>query len=165
MPIEISFGTFFLYLNMNFRWIKTHWIIKKISSNYVWDIPNNDNKVYLTFDDGPTPQITQWTLDLLKKYNAKATFFCIGNNINKHPEIFNNILNDNHSIGNHTFNHLNGWKTRTDLYLENVEKCRLQISDGRFQFSDNENADSSFQFSEFGFFITALALVFQFTVA
>ena len=114
------------------NWVKAHWIIKKLFSNYVWDIPNNENKVYLTFDDGPTPEITQWTLNQLKEYNAKATFFCIGDNIRKYPEIFQKVINEGHSIGNHTFNHLNGWKTNTSDYIENVklyetEHCKLNI--------------------------------------
>lgn len=104
---------------MNFYWIKTNRFIKKIFSNYVWDIPNTENKIYLTFDDGPTPEITEWVLQELEKYSAKATFFCIGNNIEKHPEIFEKLITKGHSIGNHTFNHLNGWKTSTEGYLEN----------------------------------------------
>lgn len=106
---------------MKLHWIKTHWTIKRLFSNYVWDVPNIENKVYLTFDDGPTPEITQWTLNQLKNYNAKATFFCIGDNIRKYPEVFKTILKDEHSIGNHTFNHLNGWKTNTQDYIENAK--------------------------------------------
>ena len=79
---------------MNFLWIKTNRLIKFIFSNYVWNIPNGEKKVYLTFDDGPTPKITEWVLEQLETYNAKATFFCIGNNIAKHPEIFKRLLND-----------------------------------------------------------------------
>ena len=112
---------------MNFYWIKTNRFIKKIFSNYVWDIPNTENKIYLTFDDGPTPEITEWVLHELKKYNAKATFFCIGNNIEKHPEIFEKVITKGHSIGNHTFNHLNGWKTSTEDYLENSKLCKSEI--------------------------------------
>lgn len=112
------------------NWVKAHWIFKKLFSNYVWDIPNNENKVYLTFDDGPTPEITEWTLNQLKEYNAKATFFCIGDNIGKNPEIFQKVIHEGHSIGNHTFNHLNGWKTNSSDYIENVklyeiEHCKL----------------------------------------
>ncbi|WP_298307824.1 polysaccharide deacetylase family protein [Flavobacterium sp.] len=112
------------------NWVKAHWTIKKLFSNYVWDIPNNENKVYLTFDDGPTPEITEWTLQLLKEYNAKTTFFCIGDNVRKYPEIFQKVINEGHSIGNHTFNHLNGWKTNTSDYIKNVklyetEHCKL----------------------------------------
>jgi len=112
---------------MNFYWIKTNRFIKKIFSNYVWDIPNTENKIYLTFDDGPTPEITEWVLQELEKYNAKATFFCIGNNIEKHPEIFEKVITKGHSIGNHTFNHLNGWKTSTEDYLENAKLCETAI--------------------------------------
>lgn len=113
---------------MKFYWIKTSALLKKMFSNYVWDIPNNENSVYLTFDDGPTPEITQWTLLQLKKYNAKATFFCIGNNVEKHPEIFNSLIQQGHTIGNHTYNHLNGWEVDTATYIENTEKCQALIS-------------------------------------
>ena len=106
---------------MKLHWVKTHWTIKKLFSNYVWDIPNMENKVYLTFDDGPTPEITQWTLNQLKNYNAKATFFCIGDNVRKFPEAFEEVVKEGHSIGNHTFNHLNGWKTNTQNYIENAK--------------------------------------------
>lgn len=106
---------------MNSYWVKTNSIIKKIFSNYIWDIPNNENKIYLTFDDGPTPIVTEWVLKELKKYNAKATFFCLGKNVKANSDIFLKIINEGHSIGNHTFNHLNGWKTMTDKYIENVK--------------------------------------------
>lgn len=105
--------------------MKTNRFVKWIFPNYVWDIPNNENKVFLTFDDGPTPEITEWTLEQLTKYNAKATFFCIGNNIEKHPEIFQKVIDEGHSIGNHTFNHLKGWETGADEYVENVKKCSV----------------------------------------
>ena len=108
---------------MKFYSAKTPQIIKKIFSNYVWDIPNNENKVYLTFDDGPTPEVTNWVLDELKKYNAKATFFCIGKNIETNPEIYENLILNGHSIGNHTFNHLNGWKSNDKKYIENTLIC------------------------------------------
>lgn len=104
---------------MSFYWVKTNSLIKAIFSNYIWDMPNTENKIYLTFDDGPTPEITEWVLEELHKYNAKACFFCIGNNIEKHPEIFQKVIDQGHSIGNHTFDHLNGWKTSTKEYLEN----------------------------------------------
>lgn len=115
-------------------WIKTNRLIKRIFSNYVWDIPTVEKKVYLTFDDGPTPEITAWVLDQLKEFNAKATFFCIGENIQKYPEIFDSILTNGHTIGNHTFNHHNGWKTKTSDYIENVLLCKEVI---RKQTTDN----------------------------
>lgn len=103
-------------------------IIKKIFHHQIWDIPNAEKKIYLTFDDGPTPKITEWVLNLLEKENIKATFFCIGNNIEKHPEIFKKIITSGHSIGNHTFNHLQGWKTTTTKYIENIDLCKIEIS-------------------------------------
>lgn len=112
---------------MKFYWVKTNAIIKKIFSNFVWDIPNYEKKIYLTFDDGPTPEITEWTLLQLKKHNAKATFFCIGKNIENHPDIFQKVVADEHAIGNHTFNHLNGWKTKTIDYLKNIELCETSL--------------------------------------
>jgi len=112
---------------MNCYWIKTNRLIKRIFSDYIWDIPTLDKKVHLTFDDGPTPEITTWVLNQLKEFDAKATFFCIGDNIEKHPDIFNTVIAEGHIIGNHTFNHYNGWKTNTADYLTNVEKCSEAI--------------------------------------
>ncbi|MFV8341793.1 polysaccharide deacetylase family protein [Flavobacterium sp. XS2P39] len=112
---------------MNFYWIKTNQIIKQIFSNFIWDIPNTENKVYLTFDDGPIPEITEWVLEELRKHNSKATFFCIGDNINKHPELFKKVISEGHAIGNHTYKHLNGWKTATQDYLVNTELCQEMI--------------------------------------
>lgn len=108
---------------MNSFWIKTHWSVKKIFSNYIWDVSNTDKKVYLTFDDGPIPEVTEWVLSELKKHKAKATFFCIGDNVKKHPEVLKKVFADGHSVGNHTFNHLNGWKTATEDYIENSILC------------------------------------------
>ena len=112
---------------MKFYWIKTNWIIKKIFSNYIWDVSNTAKTVCLTFDDGPIPEITAWVLEELKKHNFKATFFCIGDNIEKNPEIFKKVISEGHSIGNHTFNHLNGWKTSIEVYIENTKLCEETI--------------------------------------
>jgi len=103
--------------------VKTPLFVKKMFPNYVWDIASTNKTIYLTFDDGPTPEITNWTLKTLKTFNAKATFFCIGNNIEKHPEIFQSILDDGHAIGNHTYNHIKGWKTQNKNYLDNITKA------------------------------------------
>ncbi len=107
--------------------IKTPLLAKKIFSNYIWEMPSKRKTLYLTFDDGPTPEITNWTLDILDKYNAKATFFCIGKNISQHPEIFNNIQDKGHKIGNHTNNHIKGWRTSTKNYLENIKEAQKVI--------------------------------------
>ena len=102
------------------RIAKTSSVLKTLFPSYVWNINTNKKVLYLTFDDGPTPQITEQVLDILARYNAKATFFCIGKNVKKHSEIFNRILKEGHSIGNHTYNHLKGWKTNTESYLEDA---------------------------------------------
>jgi len=102
-------------------------------------LPNDKNIVYLTFDDGPTPQATPWVLDLLKEYQAKATFFCIGDNIKKHPNIFRRLISEGHSVGNHTYHHLNGWRTKTEAYIDNCEKfneilnCYTELVEATYQ--------------------------------
>lgn len=101
--------------------IRTPGLLKFIFRNWVWRFSAKEKVLYLTFDDGPTPEITEWTLNELKKNKAKATFFCIGKNIAQHPEIFQKIIEEKHSVGNHTNNHLNGWETTTAAYLQNIE--------------------------------------------
>jgi len=107
---------------------KTPKIIQKIFSDFTWKIATDKKEIYLTFDDGPIPEITDWVLKTLDKFNAEATFFCVGDNIKKYPEEFQNILDKGHAIGNHTFNHLNGWRTNTKRYLDNVEKTKKTIT-------------------------------------
>lgn len=114
---------------MDLLWVKTNRLIKWLFPKYTWDIPNNANKIYLTFDDGPTPEITEWVLKLLKEQDIKATFFCIGNNIEKYPDIFQKVLQDGHAIGNHTYNHLKGWKTAKEDYIENTKSCEQIIKE------------------------------------
>ena len=119
---------------MVFFWTKTPQTIKKLLRNYIWDVPNTTNTIYLTFDDGPIPEVTEWVLDVLKEENSKATFFCIGDNIQKYPAIFQKVLAENHSIGNHTFNHLKGWKTPTKEYIKNTLLCQSQFTIHSSQF-------------------------------
>src|SRR5690606_29946330 len=116
--------------------VKIPLVVKKMFPNYVWDIPTNDKTLYLTFDDGPTPHITKWALNTLKSFNAKATFFCIGKNIETHPDIFKDIINDGHAIGNHTYNHVKGWKTKTSDYLLEIEKTQTIISSQTINYSN-----------------------------
>jgi peptidoglycan/xylan/chitin deacetylase (PgdA/CDA1 family) len=98
-------------------------IFKKIFSNQlICDIPGSDKTIYLTFDDGPTPEISDFVIETLNRYNAQATFFCLGKNIEKNQDVFQRLLTNNHKIGNHTYNHLNGWKTNNALYYENIDK-------------------------------------------
>lgn len=113
--------------------VKTPWWLKQLYSSYVWNIPAKDKIVYLTFDDGPHPLATPFVLDELKKYNAKATFFCIGKNVVEHPLIYQRIVDEGHAVGNHTHNHLNGWKTKDAIYLSNVQEAAKHISSALFR--------------------------------
>lgn len=108
---------------MNFTPITTPKVVKALYPNLTWEIPVNSKVIYLTFDDGPTPEITNWVLEILKQYDAKATFFCIGRNVAQHPEIFQQLIKEGHGIGNHTYNHLKGWRSKTEQYLENISLC------------------------------------------
>lgn len=103
---------------------KTPQIVKRIFPKYTWDLGHvNNDRIYLTFDDGPTPNITEFVLKQLSLYDAKATFFCIGDNIQKHAEVFDLILSQGHTVGNHTMNHLKAWKSNHDTYIQNVIEC------------------------------------------
>ena len=102
---------------------KTPRFIQSLFPNYTWRLPNNEKTIYLTFDDGPIPEVTPWVLETLEQFNAKATFFCVGDNIKKHPEVFKMVKNAGHTLGNHTFNHLSGWSTDNIPYFHNVRKC------------------------------------------
>jgi peptidoglycan/xylan/chitin deacetylase (PgdA/CDA1 family) len=119
--------------DMHKYFIKTPWIVKQIFSSYVWNLSPNEHIVYLTFDDGPDPEVTPWVLDLLKQYNAHATFFCIGSNVEQYPEVYQRILNEDHVVGNHTYDHINGWKTNTDKYIADVDKASAFIKSNLFR--------------------------------
>ena len=107
---------------MNRLILKYPWILKKLYPKRLSRI-TAEKTLFLTFDDGPIPEITPWVLDLLEKYSAKATFFCIGDNVRKHPEVFTQIKAKDHAFGNHTFNHFDGWNTKTSDYIENFKKA------------------------------------------
>lgn len=112
---------------------KTPAIIKKYYPQLVWEVPNNEQKIYLTFDDGPIPEITEWVLTILREKQIKATFFCIGDNVQKHAKLYKQILSEGHNVGNHTFNHLEGWKTGSWKYLKNIEACNQLIDSKLFR--------------------------------
>ncbi|MBP3942891.1 polysaccharide deacetylase family protein [Sphingobacteriaceae bacterium WQ 2009] len=103
---------------------KAPFFLKWIYPKCIWNMDRSEKSVYLTFDDGPIPEITPFVLELLATYQIKATFFCVGENIKKNPHLFKQIVNAGHRIGNHTFNHLKGWKTKDESYLENVAACQ-----------------------------------------
>ncbi|MGO4878178.1 polysaccharide deacetylase family protein [Pedobacter sp. AJM] len=104
--------------------IKSPLLLKWYYPSLLWNKSRTEKVIYLTFDDGPIPNVTEFVLKTLKAFNAKATFFCIGDNIVKHPEIYAKVIKDSHAIGNHTFNHLKGWKTDDETYLQNTLKCQ-----------------------------------------
>jgi peptidoglycan-N-acetylglucosamine deacetylase len=107
---------------------RTPFVLPLLYPQLVWKVAIQEKKIYLTFDDGPVPNQTEFVLETLNKYHAKATFFCIGDNIRKHPDIFNEIVKAQHSIGNHTFNHIKGWNHTTKEYVDNIELCDKQFS-------------------------------------
>src|SRR5687768_15318854 len=109
------------------------WWLQKIYPSCVWKLPAANNEVYLTFDDGPHPDITPFVLDYLGRYEMKATFFCIGNNVRLYPGVFERIQAEGHAIGNHTYNHLNGWKTKDEVYFEDVIKAHELVKTDLFR--------------------------------
>ena len=113
--------------------IKTPKIAQSILKKAVWNIPNDDNAIFLTFDDGPTPSITDKTLDILKKHQVKATFFCLGQQVEKHTELYRRIIDEGHVTGNHSYSHLKGWTTNNKEYLEDVQKGMAKIKSNLFR--------------------------------
>ena len=107
--------------------VRTPTFVKCLFPNVLWNIESEEKKIFLTFDDGPIPEVTPWVLDQLDQYNAKATFFCVGDNIRKNPEVFKSVVENGHAVGSHTFNHLNGWETDNLEYFLNV-KAAAQLS-------------------------------------
>lgn len=108
-------------------------ILPLILQSLTWKVKTTDNDVFLTFDDGPHPEITPWVLEELKKYNAKATFFCIGHNIEKYPNIYQQVLSLGHTVGNHTYNHLSGWLHSQKDYFNNIEACAKVVKSNLFR--------------------------------
>ena len=108
-------------------------LLRSFYKDSIWRMDKNEPSIYLTFDDGPIPELTPWILDVLKEYNINATFFCVGENIIKNPELFERIIAEGHQVGNHTFNHLKGWKVSKNIYNENIEKCQILTKTALFR--------------------------------
>ena len=136
--------------------IKTPEFIRKTFPGFIWQIPNisqnQDKSIYLTFDDGPVDEVTPYVIDILDQYNAKATFFCVGENIEQNPEIFKRLKDQGHSIGSHSHNHLSGWATENKQYLTNVDKAaKLSRSNlfrppyGRIKLSQAKKIQENYQ--------------------
>lgn len=113
--------------------VKTPWWLKKIFPSYVWSISTKEKKLFLTFDDGPNALATPFVLDQLKRYNASASFFCIGKNVVAEPHIYKRIIDEGHAIGNHTHNHYNGWKTKDKIYLNDIREAGKYIDSNLFR--------------------------------
>ena len=120
-----TFGTMYL--------VKSPPLLHFFYPSLTWHMPRSEKVVYLSFDDGPIPDVTDFVLKTLNSFSTKATFFCIGDNILKYPQIFESIKNDGHGIGNHTFNHLKGWDTSDDVYFQNFQKCQGQTDTNLFR--------------------------------
>lgn len=103
--------------------------LPKLFKNYTWKVNTTEPIIYLTFDDGPDPKPTRFVLDTLLQYHAKATFFCVGENIQKHRKIAQEIINQGHVLANHTMNHLKGWQTSHDDYVKNTNKCQETLEE------------------------------------
>lgn len=112
---------------------RTPSIVKPLARDFVWDLPNRRGEVFLTFDDGPVPEVTAEVLDILNEFGAKATFFCVGENVQRHPEIYRAILENGHRTGNHTFSHENGWKTPRYTYIRSVAQCAQTVKSDLFR--------------------------------
>ena len=113
--------------------VKTPKLLTYLFSSFIWKIPNDNKTVYLTFDDGPTEKVTRKILEVLKNEKVKASFFCVGKNVEKYPDLFTCIKTEGHAVGNHTNTHLNGWKTNKKQYLEDVEEADKLIKSNLFR--------------------------------
>lgn len=108
-------------------------LLKKLYPSLYWDINTNEREIFLTFDDGPHPTITPIVLDILDEYNAKAVFFCVGENVCKYPDTYKQIIARGHHTGNHSFNHFNGWKTKDQDYFDNIYKTAEIVNSNLFR--------------------------------
>ena len=120
-------------MQMKNYFVKTPWWLRKMYRQRLWAVDTKEKHIYLTFDDGPNPVATSFVLDELKKYNARATFFCIGKNVIEYPTIYRRIISDGHTTGNHTQHHLNGWRTAADNYLADVTEASAHIRSALFR--------------------------------
>lgn len=116
-----------------FYLVRTPWWLKRIYSGLVWRMPVSEKVLFLSFDDGPHPVVTPFVLDELGKYQAKASFFCIGKNVQEHPKLYRRILEEGHRVGNHTHNHVNGWKVAEGDYIDNIREAARYIDSDLFR--------------------------------
>ncbi len=113
--------------------VHTPQYVQALFPGFLWKMGGKRKEIFLTFDDGPIPEVTPWVLETLKSYNAKGTFFCVGDNIKKHKEIYHQVINEGHTVGNHTLNHLSGWSTENITYFHNIRHCARMVDSGLFR--------------------------------
>ena len=113
--------------------VHTPQYVQALFPGFLWKMDGKQKNIYLTFDDGPIPEVTPWVLETLNAYNAKGTFFCVGDNIKKHPAIYQQVLDQGHTVGNHTLNHLSGWSTENITYFHNIRHCARMVDSGLFR--------------------------------
>ena len=113
--------------------VNSPFILEYIFPDLTWNLKTTAKEIFLTLDDGPHPHITTWVLDCLKEHSSSATFFCVGENVCKYPKVFDSIIENGNDVGNHTYNHLNGWKTRNDQYVKNILKAGKHIDTNYFR--------------------------------
>lgn len=113
-------------------WHISGWM-KMMYPDLIWDFKNSGKTIYLTFDDGPVPDVSEEVLDILNKFKAKGTFFCLGRNVERHPEVFDKIIHEGHAIGNHTYSHLKGWKSPNKEYFKDIELAKHNIKSVLFR--------------------------------
>ena len=113
--------------------ISPPWLLRKIYPSCIWDLKSSEKIIYLTFDDGPHEVATPFVLEQLRNYGAKATFFCIGKNVRENPELYSRIIQEGHITGNHTYHHLNGWKTPNEKYIKDILDAKALISSHLFR--------------------------------
>jgi peptidoglycan-N-acetylglucosamine deacetylase len=112
-----------------YRFFHTPVLLQKLLPQFTWRVSTAEPTVFLTFDDGPIPEVTEFVLDQLAQFGAKATFFCVGDNLSKHPDIAGLLVQQGHRLANHTNNHLSGWRTASAVYRDNTLVCRQKIDD------------------------------------
>jgi len=113
--------------------VHTPQYVQALFPGLTWKMSTGAKEIYLTFDDGPIPDVTPWVLETLRQYDAKATFFCVGDNVRKYPEIYDMVVEDGHAVGNHTLNHLSGWSTENISYFHNIRHCARMVQSGLFR--------------------------------
>jgi len=113
--------------------VQTNFLGKILYPQLLWSLPTGKKEIFVTFDDGPHPEITPQVLNILGKFDAKATFFCVGHNVEKFPATYREIISKGHQVGNHTFNHLKGWETSDEEYFKNIKKCRQLVDSKLFR--------------------------------